>query len=62
MIYKGNPEVYSCYSPRLHDYLEEQNIYPFDEFNNVKNRKRCWIYEVNNELSKFLTLWSENKR
>lgn len=62
MIYKGNPEVYSCYSPKLHDFLAEFDIYPFDEFTNIKNRKRCWVYAMNEKLSTFLTQWSENKK
>lgn len=62
MIYKGNPEVYSCYSPKLHDFLAEFDIHPFDEFINIRNHKKCWVYEVNEKLSTFLTQWSENKK
>ena len=55
MIYKGNPEVYSCYSPKLHEFLKEFGIEPFDEFVNIKNHKKCWVYSVDDKLSTFLT-------
>lgn len=61
MIYKGNPEVYSCYSPKLHEFLKEFGIEPFDEFVNIKNHKKCWVYSVDDKLSTFLTQWSVNK-
>lgn len=61
MIYKGKSDVYSCYSPRLHDFLEENGICNFDEFTNIHTHKKCWVYDVNNDLGRLLTLWSNSK-
>ena len=44
MIYKNNDNYYSCYSPKLHDFLGDFDIEPIDEFTNIKTQKKCWVY------------------
>ena len=61
MIYKNNDLYYSCYSPRLHEFLENFDIEPIDEFTNIRTQKRCWVYKKDERLCVFLTQWTNNK-
>lgn len=62
MIYKNNDNYYSCYSPKLHDFLGDFDIEPIDEFTNIKTQKKCWVYQKDERLSIFLTQWTNNKK
>ena len=62
MIYKNNDNYYSCYSPKLHDFLGDFDIEPIDEFTNIKTHKKCWVYQKDERLSIFLTQWTNNKK
>lgn len=62
MVYKGREDIYSCYSPKLHEFLDEFGIEPFDEFTNIKTKKKCWVYKKDEQLSVFLSQWTNNKK
>lgn len=61
MVYKNREEYYSCYSPKLHDFLDRFEIYPIDEFVNIKTEKKCWVYIKDEKLGVFLAQWTSNK-
>lgn len=60
MIY-DNSKYFSCYSPNLKKYLEGNGFEIINSFINFKTEKICWIFEKTDELSKFLTIWTNNK-
>ena len=62
MVYKNNPMIFSCYSPPLQKFLSTFGIFPFDEFKNLKNGNTCWLYEKTDNLSTYLTQWTNNKK
>ena len=54
-------KYFSCYSPKLKEFLEEFDFEPIEVFKNLNTGKTCWVYEKNDKLGIYLTTWTKNK-
>ena len=57
---KGKKKLYPCFSPNLRKFLEEHGVVPIKTAVH-ENNKTIWFFVVNDEVSKLLTEWSNNK-
>ena len=54
---------YTCGSPNLCRFLEQNGLSPVDSYklNKEKKNRTMWVFIMTDELSKLLTQWSNNK-
>lgn len=57
---KGKKKLYPCFSPNLRKFLEEHGVVPIKTAVH-ENNKTIWFFVVNDEVSKLLTEWTNNK-
>lgn len=60
MIY-DREHYFSCYSPKLKEYLDEFEFEPIEVFVHIKTNKTCWVYEKNERISTYLDNWTKNR-
>lgn len=68
MLIRNTPELidnnviktYSCGSPPLHDFLEQNGMGSIYRYKQEKNKKTIWVYLLTDELSHLLTVWSDS--
>jgi hypothetical protein len=62
LIENKDIEIYSCGSPNLHKFLEdEKDIKSIYQYIHYKNGKNIWVYVLCEDLSNALREWSNNK-
>lgn len=61
MKYDNNEKYFSCYSPKLKDFLEEFGFEPIEIFTHLKTNKICWVFEKTDSLGLYLERWTKNK-
>ena len=54
-------QYFSCYSPKLKEFLEDFDFEPIEVFKNINTGKICWVYEKNDKLGIYLEKWTKNK-
>lgn len=54
-------KYFSCYSPKLKEFLEEFDFEPIEVFRNINTGKTCWVYEKDDKIGIYLTMWTKNK-
>lgn len=54
-------KYYSCYSPKLKEYLVDKGLEIFDSFKNLETNKYCFIFTKNDKLQECLNNWSQGK-
>jgi len=52
---------YMCYSPVLQQYIRDEGIRYLFAFKHNETKKNCWVYEMNDDLSKVLKKYSDEK-
>lgn len=54
---------YTCGSPNLRKFLEQNGLAPvyFYQLNKERKNRTMWVFIMTDELSKLLTQWSNNK-
>lgn len=58
---KKDKKLYMCYSLNLRDFLSSKGLRYELAALNVKNSNLFWVYMMSDELSKYLTEWTERK-
>lgn len=60
----GNKENYKCRSTNLKDFLENKGFKAWDRANDWNTGKPFWYFKFDDKglLSKYLTIWTENKK
>lgn len=53
---------YKCYSINLLRFIRVHGIKPISSGINSKTQRRFWIFVLDDELSRILTIWSNNKK
>lgn len=56
----GKRKLYPCFSPNLRKFLEEHGVAPVKTAVH-ENNKTIWFFVVNDDVSKLLTEWTNNK-
>lgn len=54
-------KYFSCYSPKLMEFLEEFDFEPVEVFKNINTGKTCWVYEKDDRIGIYLEMWTKNK-
>lgn len=57
----NNSEYFSCYSPKLKEYLDDFDFEPIEVFVHLKTGKTCWVYRKTEKLIPYLETWTKNK-
>lgn len=55
-------DLYNCGSPNLRKFLEENGLDYISDYKLKRNNKTIWQFLKCDELSKLLTIWSNNKK
>lgn len=59
---KENGEIYECYSKKIYGFLTMKGFRYKNIFKHNTTGKRCWTYEMTEELSQALYEWSKGKK
>jgi hypothetical protein len=54
-------ETYSCGSPNLKDFLENNGVFSIHSYKHIKTKRNIWIFIECDELSALLSEWTKNK-
>ena len=54
-------ELYSCGSPNLNKFLQENGLSYVSSYTRKKNKRVVWLYIKGSKLSELLTIWTNNK-
>ena len=57
-----NETYFSCYSPNLKEFLEENGFEIVKKFVHIKKDTTCWVFKRDERLSLFLAQWSKNRQ
>lgn len=61
LIESNNIKTYACGSPNLKQFLENNGIMPIYRYIHNLSKRTVWIFVECDELSRLLTIWTENK-
>jgi hypothetical protein len=57
-------KTYTCFSPNLVQFLINNNVFPIYKYihnNKENNKKYVWVFIECDDLSRLLTIWTDNK-
>lgn len=57
-----NETYFSCYSPNLKEFLEDNGFEIIKKFVHIKKDTTCWVFKRDERLSLFLAQWSKNRQ
>ena len=57
-----NETYFSCYSPNLKEFLEDNGFEVIKKFVHIKKDTTCWVFKRDERLTLFLSQWSKNRQ
>jgi hypothetical protein len=57
----GDKSIFPCKSVNLVRWLKTQNIYSVHKYKDIEDYKDCWLFIVDDDLTKALLKWKIEK-